>query len=145
MPHFLKNLINKVCGKESTTTKVTYADAATQTEDFRPERPRTYRPVKQRSLGSASLRHRGPPRNEEPSRSNSLRIPTGATTDIQDQLRARECKTAPRQSSFTGWYDTVGEDKALQIPKTRSLKRRSIHAIFEKEEEASATIYQGCT
>lgn len=113
-------------------TKVTYVDKATQTEDFHPERPRAYSPTQKSTSTPKDLEHRGPRRrNKGLTRSTSVRIPSGASAEVEEQLKSSSLGYRSKSAEFSasGWLDG-GEDSA----KSRASKRLSAHVIFEKVE-----------
>jgi hypothetical protein len=116
-------------------TKVTYVDKATQTEGHHPEGPQAYYPARQSTTTQKKVEHQSPGRQDEGlSRLNSVRIPTGASAEIEEQLKSsvHEHRTRPTERSISSWLDGIGE--VLLPAKPPPFRRLPIPIIFEKEE-----------
>jgi len=116
---------------QANATKVTYVDKTTQTESLHPEPPRAYSPTQQSTSTPKVLEHRGPPRrNKGLKRSTSVRIPSGASAEVEEQLKSSSLEYRSKSAEFSAsnWLDG-GRDSA----NSRASKRLSAHVIFEKE------------
>jgi hypothetical protein len=112
--------------------KVIYVDKATQTEGLHPERPRAYSPTQQSTSTSKDLEHRGPPRQSKGlAKSASVRIPSGASAKVEEQLKSTTFGYRSKSAEFpaSGWLDGGGESA-----KSRASRRLSATIIFEKEK-----------
>jgi hypothetical protein len=116
-------------------TKATYVDKATQTEESHPERPQVYYPTRQSNLISEKFTQQKSSRQDKsPSKSNSVRIPSGASAEIEEQLKSStvEKRSTLAEGSISGWLNGVGE---VLLPRQAESRRRlPIPIIFEKDE-----------
>jgi hypothetical protein len=121
---------------KTTTVEITYEDRpvednTTQTDEFQFERQQVYTPSRGSSWVTITAGHHNPPAEEQgPSKPQSVRIPTGASADIEEEPKpfTLECKAKKALNRVGGLIDPT---------KTRLSKRPSVPAIKEEVRNPS--------